>query len=547
MRVRVERVLATWVICAAFFADVGAAPSSCERRLWSADSWQAPPSNCSFCGNIVPFFWITASAVSSNVTAAAAAAVNATRQNRYPSLFSWDVHLITPSDPSDNIFGPGGGPNCSETGYSNFSGLWWDAGTAATRDRFEAFFKAYESLGGSVVRFVVDTEEWMNNWALFGNPGPPPGCHQQRATAIQQDPRFPSVLQDLQQHGFTVGNLSDPNALFEAVWKSPDQYNIFNDRMLRRTASYFNQSLWEPLHARWPAAQLSNYEYMIYNASASRCVPDANGGAYCKQGLGLQGALNGDVSTPSIYMVFGTGFEVYATANFNVTAYPQTPFNAFRLGIMTVRSLVIAASPTRGGSVTPVRPWVAPRSWETSLVNNSVFYDEAIRHMGLTGVSDFNFWNSNHNGSDVESLAALLLELDAHAGCTQRTWVFPDCLGAPASRTCPEAVVFDQGHVLTGIEAGGDNGDRRRFRLTVAVGSVKDYLKSSPGSRDLQFSIPSLNAVQGFHCLVNVPGGSGLSDGPTPAPLDPSLWLGPGLWIDQPQESPSPTVTCASD
>lgn len=84
----------------------------------------------------------------------------------------------------------------------------------------------------------------------------------------------------------------------------------------------------------------------------------------------MRGALNGDVSSPSVYMHFGKGLTDWARRTYNVTDYPDTPFNAFRWGVMTVRSLVIASHPGPGGSRTPVRPWVAPKSWDGERVNN---------------------------------------------------------------------------------------------------------------------------------------------------------------------------------
>jgi len=223
--------------------------------------------------------------VEGNVTQAALDAINATSLNDYPSLFSWTLHRDMPSDPGDNIFRPGGGPNCSADGgkHANFSGVWWDAGAAHTLGLFEDFFAEYARLGGKCERFVIDAEEWLNNWVLVGNPGPPPGCHQQRARAIAADARFPAAEQRLAAAGFYLpagpARSANPDWLFDALTHNSSQYHIWNNVMLNQSASYFNTALWDPLRRHFPEAQLSNYDYMIYNGSASQCEESSQAGA----------------------------------------------------------------------------------------------------------------------------------------------------------------------------------------------------------------------------------------------------------------------------
>jgi hypothetical protein len=222
----------------------------------------------------VPFYWLVWDDVDANVTQAALDAINATSSQRHAGLFSWTMHRDISADPGDNIFPVGGGPNCTGKD-SNFSGIWWDNGVQTTLSRFKLFFEAYSALGGKCDRFVIDAETWLNNWVLIDNPGPPPFCHQQRARAIANDPRWPDVEPLLVAAGFQMPpppqRTSDPDWLFNAIRAPSSQYHIFNNVMLNFTASYFNQALFDPLRQYFPSSDLSNYDYMIYNGSASQC------------------------------------------------------------------------------------------------------------------------------------------------------------------------------------------------------------------------------------------------------------------------------------
>jgi len=151
--------------------------------------------------------------------------------------------------------------------------------------------------------------------------------------------------------------------------------------------------------------------------------------------------------------------------------------------------------------------------------------------MALAGVSDFNFWNYNHNGTDVEVLSALLSELDEEAGCQDRRPSYPPCPGAPEV-PCPGAIQFSRGFVLTGMDGVGADGRGRVYRLTTGSGSPADYrVPSPPGTA--AFSVPSVGVSTPERCVVTIASASVSGPG-----------AGPGVWIRQPASAALADVRC---
>jgi len=152
--------------------------------------------------------------------------------------------------------------------------------------------------------------------------------------------------------------------------------------------------------------------------------------------------------------------------------------------------------------------------------------------MALAGVSDFNFWNYNHNGTDVEILSGLLAELDSQAGCQARRPSYPACPGAPMV-PCPSAVQFSRGFVLSGMDGVGSDGQQRVYRLTTADGTPSSHRQGS-ASGSVVYSIPSMGTKQPETCMVTFDSASvtGADDGP-------------GVWVHQPQSAPLVSVECA--
>jgi len=385
-----------------------------------------------------------------------------------------------------------------------------------------------------------------------------------------------------------VFNETNPNYLWESVTQSSN-YHVWNTFMLNRTADYFNQAVWSVVAKYYPAASnrstgtantrkhlvgpaagaspafmptlssssragpfassvsFTNYDYMLYNSSRSACVPDRNGNPYCADGTG---AVQGSAAAPSLYMGFSGsgGLRDYLRDHFNLTGdYPQTPFNAMRWNAMQLRSLVIAAQAPNQYSLTediPVRPWVAFKTFSGSLTNGSDYYQEALLHFLLSGADDLNFWNPDElmPANDTSNLVfgSTVLEATWAIGCKARSWVFPDPRDPSIARSS-SMLSFLQPLVLTGMAGVGEQGDRRRYRLTTAGGAPGGFLLGNGVTSDpLVFKVPPSGGDGGGAnqtCLVTIPGGAVIHP-----ELDPVSAL--GLWIDQPVSASPATVAC---
>ena len=167
----------------------------------------------------------------------------------------------------------------------------------------------------------------------------------------------------------------------------------------------------------------------------------------------------------------------------------------------------------------------------------SAFYDEAVFHMALAGSQDFNFWNYNHNGTDVEALSGILHELDEVVGCESRQPAFPVCPPDAPLSPCPQAVQFDKGYVLTGSKNVGADGSRVRYRLTVASGTPSQYIQPGPQGT-LVLAIPSIGTAAPSACTITIPSATIMS---------PAADGGPGVWIDQDGTAQPASVACTTD
>ena len=101
-------------------------------------------------------------------------------------------------------------------------GIWWDAAISARRAGSFEFFGAFKAAGGVLDQLVMDTEQGFD-----GPTSAPPNktttnmtkfwrCHKAWWTAIQNDPRFPSVQRELQDMGF-IANYSSQTWLYDEM------------------------------------------------------------------------------------------------------------------------------------------------------------------------------------------------------------------------------------------------------------------------------------------------------------------------------------------
>lgn len=201
--------LLTWSACAAPGWAVEA------RRPFVAYAW----SKSGTFDNIVPFYWIKASAL--DPANAKAAADGMPEGHRV--LFSWDVHRPM-TDEREDYCRAGNGT------LTDQPGIWWDKGAEKVARKFDSFFAQYKALGGKVNAFVLDQEAGLSNWHL--------GNKHDRWLAIQNDPRFPEIAKQL---GFT-------DLLTVCDWskqkgQARENQLKWNALQQKRVAAYVNRSV----------------------------------------------------------------------------------------------------------------------------------------------------------------------------------------------------------------------------------------------------------------------------------------------------------------
>ncbi len=205
--------------------------AACTSHVFTADAWMVPPECLYGCENLVPLYFMNASALATNVTAAAIAAANGTavtpgEGDNYASLFSYDAHAGISRARADNIL-PAGQGVCVGGGLDVFTGVWWDAGAGDTAALFRAFFGAYLAAGGTLSRFAVRQNESM---AVSAYDAAPPACVGLRWGATQADARFAAdVAPALVSAGF-VWDPSDPDGLYNALHGSGSEANAIVSR-----------------------------------------------------------------------------------------------------------------------------------------------------------------------------------------------------------------------------------------------------------------------------------------------------------------------------
>jgi len=334
-------------------------------------------------------------------------------------MFFWHIETDLTEHPDDRC-------RDAQGNLTEFQGIWLDNGIARIRERVERFFSAYKRVGGELDVLVLDYEGGLSNWHI--------GDNLARWKAIENDPRFPEIADKL---GF-----SDLTTVCE-WWKQQGDarlnYLRWNALMMQRVAEALNQAIYEPLRRYYPNVKVSNYGYCYYSSELG--VPDLNGHKYYLFG---HGAHVGTHQAPVLYACIG---QLEHNPPEGLTAYPKTPFNAFRLSLNDMRCAA-------GSSDVPLYPWLAYRGWSESGVGNNDLYQELIFHAGLCGADAFLYWNPRPWLASQDPKQFTDDEQDK---------LFSDCLkqldvliGDPQRKTVSRGLVaWDANYALTGMRAKG--------------------------------------------------------------------------------------------
>ena len=143
-----------------------------------------------------------------------------------------------------------------------------------------------------------------------------PACASARFRAIQNDKRFPSVLEELVRHGFATGDQGDPAWLEKALPylgaggvgpSTSGNHLIWNAVMQSRAADYYTRALVAAAVWHYPSLRASNFRFQKW--TRDYCVPDEGRAVmFCNTPPELHGAVvGGDAngfSTAALYNNF---------------------------------------------------------------------------------------------------------------------------------------------------------------------------------------------------------------------------------------------------
>ena len=325
-------------------------------------------------------------------------------------------------------------------------GLWREHGIAGAANKTRHIAQALKMAGISHVDYVLmDFESGMSKSYLDK-------VNDTDLAAMVNDRRYPLDITALQQR-----NLTDT---YTGTWPSPpakhatpmeishgnwdlDCYR-WNDLAGVRVAGFLER-LAQPFADAWPGVQVSNY-------GASRAmgtiVPGSNGHPVCRFAVSSSntracGAPVMGTDSLNMYGNFGQlakmGWQNNPNRKVFPSVYSATAPNAFRLVVNRARGATLArqAAAVVGG----LHVWVQPKEMVIgkaatpmacpALIGNpsahcesSTYWEEAILHVALSGVTAFGFWGTPAAGAtkytDIR-LQRILTELDGIVGAADRS------------------------------------------------------------------------------------------------------------------------------
>ena len=255
------------------------------------------------------------------------------------------------------------------------------------------------------------------------------------------------------QLGFQPGDTADPHYLYKALpyrgfsGTAPSLDNnslIWNGLMMERAQEFWEVAYLSAAKQHFPSVRASN-EIDGRKWSSGYCLPDATHGVmFCWTPPVMRGAVPGGdrngISTTALYQNYETqdghrGVEKSLRTFFNVSSYPETPFNIMRFDVLEARSMVVGGmSAASGADPVPAKPRIgmAPYGWQ---FGRDPHYQESILHMGASGVGGFFYFNPTDPGDTVQMggawaeladhvlLDATLTELRAYLGCDGARWI----------------------------------------------------------------------------------------------------------------------------
>eukprot|EP00039_Didymoeca_costata_P014135 m.225217 g.225217 ORF g.225217 m.225217 type:complete len:619 (+) comp15955_c0_seq5:77-1933(+) len=439
-----------------------------------------------------------------NITAATSKLLNETQNmpEGLRAIRALNLYSNESIDLRDNILPPDA--NCSGKWPDTltFNGVWWEHGSAQVAALHNLALSAFKNAGGEVDIWAVDDEQagTMHSWWIAK--GPDDMCGRAKWTAIQNDSRFPKLLQLLQGLGFGSPNMSSPYWLHEYMTCCGEDLNLRHNRAWNAAANqYFyhwiNIGQVQPVLSLFPNVLFSEYDASF--DSAKYCVPDSGGFPGCNvttppssstpSGNGM--AIPGSIQSPAIYLDMQQGFSQWVEKTQNVKSYPLTAFNAAKWGVNKLRSIVLSTPNTtsENGRKYSVAAYISYKSYKSSLANNSDYYQEMLIHTALAGSTRFLMWNTHAVLDDNPVVSRTLDELNNIVTPAQRIWQDQELLG------------WDLGYMMTHVlvsntSTHGGSGMKCFWRFSPdltgeATKTPQSFVTSKPSDSFVSISIPN--------------------------------------------------------
>lgn len=265
---------------------------------------------------------------------------------------------------------------------------WLEVGVKASAEKWTKIMKALKKAGAKIDYFTTENEASFTPWGFV------PG----QAQAIQDDPRFPKLAEEL---GYK--NLVEATNFFNEREKYITMLKLFNDK----TLNAFLEGVYEPIWAVYPNLRTASSDYAKYSVG-NHLVFDINGWELNR------------VLGPNPLPMSGTDLNYLSCAGLcarngnEVTGpFPPTDWNQFILAMNQARAIVLA-NPESG-----FWPYIGPESF-----NQNVYYKELVIHSALlmNKNSGFVYWNPQEATTleDFMSLKSIVDELDPYLSYTDR-------------------------------------------------------------------------------------------------------------------------------
>jgi len=415
-------------------------------------------------------------------------------------------------------------------------------GITQLRTQFEQFIEAYYALGGQLDGVILDTEYiHMGSWYIYTEQygghyasKAPAGSNRNIYHDIVNHPRYQTELRPmLEEYGFTfyeevggdkseIWSMYPPqtikqvlkgDALTQHNAKYGDCYAIWNRVMYDRQSMYFNYALYEPLAARYPDANMSDYQSYEGNSWYKNLYTYTNG-----MKTGNVSNTNDYSHLPNAsYFKDGDTYLYQNPVSYNSAVYDDDPYGMLLWNINKMKN-IYASTDTKKISV-----WISRYDYgrDTSYKGNTAYYTESLYHYGMMDPQPFLVYMTISEGGGqagyderLRYMSEALSELTRVAGYSDRK-----VIAVPAN--------WNDGYLLSGLYAGG----RNIWRITPDTTSGTSLEAFKVKDSDPTFQINGTT--------ITFPGGKIIQD--------TAVTLGScGYWVETPANT-TPVVTRDAD